>query len=252
MNLRPSCRLSSTALALATLALPASAQEEGLVNRDMKQWRGIAHLKTIRTKAKLYKAVTQYPVFNSRTPVARYANVQLKKWAIADYNDFIRESKRDIKAGAVEADRAYEYQAGPMLGIYAPPRLISVTVTDYRYLGGAHGLAVISGTTFGTINGKPKVLMLGDLFVPGTPYRATVEKAILAKLKQNPGADWVRNGEVKTLTPDQLNNFIVKPDGVEWSFSPYDMGPYSSGIITAKLSPAELGPGLKKSWLWGK
>jgi len=206
----------------------------------------------MRTRARLYKAVSQYPVFNSRSPLARYANAQLKKAAVSDYKDFLAQARRDIKAGAVEAERTYEYQSGAMLGRYAPPKLISLNVTDYRYLGGAHGLAIISGITYGLVNGKPKVLTLGDLFVPGTPYRSRVEKLILAKLKQNPGADWVHSGEVKTLTADQLNNFTVVKDGLEWSFNPYDMGPYSSGIITAKLSPAELGTGIKRNWIWGK
>ena len=49
--------------------------------------------------------------------------------------------------------------------------------------------------------------------------------------------------EAELIGPNE--NFSVGPDGIEWIFQPYEIGPYALGIVTATLSWKQLKPYLK-------
>lgn len=246
-------RLALTALALLGATSPLRAQED-ITSQDAKQWRGIARLKTLKSKGKIkgtdYSLDGQYPVFLARTRLARFANQKLKQYATSSYSEFLKQARTDLQAGS-PMGLGYEYESGPLLSTYKPGRVISLSMNTYRYMGGAHGLGLTDGITYAMINGQPKEIGLADCFVPGTRYRPLVEKLLFAKLRQDDRAEWVHDGTVKTLSPAQFNNFTVEKDGLEWTFNPYEMGSYAAGPISIKLTPKELGPQVRKSLLWG-
>jgi hypothetical protein len=241
------------AFTLLATTLPLYAQE-GITSQDARQWRGIARLKNLKANGKIrgqtYSIDGQYPVFLAKTRLARFANLKVKRYATKGFQEFLALTKKEMSAENLGA--GYEYESGPILSTYKPARLISLSMCTYRYMAGAHGLGLSNAITYAIVNGKPKEIGLADCFLPGTAYRPLVEKLIFAKLKSDERAEWVHDGTVKSLTPEQFNNFTVEKDGLEWTFNPYEMGSYAAGPIDVKLSPAELGPGVRKSLLWGR
>lgn len=228
---------------------PAKAQDgEGPAFKSPVPYAGIARMHTLKLKDKRFMAEATYPTFRSRTPLARFANAQIRSQISGSYNAWLKESKKSLRESSTSSV-PLEFQLQTVLMRYRPRRIISMRFDEYQFNGGTHGMGALLAHNFGMVGGKPKELVLGDLFRPGTPYRAEVEKKIFAKLKKDEGATWVQDRSVKTLTTSQFNNFTISPSGLTWVFNQYEMGPYSNGIFEIKLTPAELGPNFKREFL---
>lgn len=250
MKTRSSFIKTALALTLLAAARPLKAQDWPVL--DLKQWRGIAHLKSLKTGGTIkkldYTVEAKYPVFEAKGALENFANSRLRHDAIADFNDFAAQARQEMRTETVMA--GYSYASGPILSYYKRGRVISLTINTSRYMGGAHGIELTEGQTFAVVNGKPKLINLGDLFAPGSAYQPLVIKLILAKLKKDERAEWIADGTVKTVTPEQLGNFALEKDGLRWTFNPYEMGSYAAGPIDVKLTISELGPNLRKSVFW--
>jgi hypothetical protein len=199
-------------------------------------------------KAGWYSATTRYPHFDDDTPVARLANKVVSGWATRRQEDFVKESTKELeKQGKPGADHTYtvDYE----VTCADPARLISMRFDTFRETGGAHGVAEYFTYTFGLIKGKAYQFTLRNFFKTESAYKDTVTAAILAKLMRNPQATLVVNGEVTSLTEDQLNRFSVEKDGLTFFFNPSEVGPYSSGRFQVKLTVEDLGADFRRDRL---
>ncbi len=237
------CPLFLTLAALISLS-PARAQVDS-DTRKPSALKKVARFTTLVSNHKNLTAKVIYPTFRARTRLARYANARIRAAVAPPYRAWVKENT----AQAATSSLPYDYQVAPDPAFFSTPRLISTLLNLYQFTGGAHGMSVMSPLNFGIVAGKPKTLVLGDFFRPGTPYRKAVESQIFAKLRKNPSADWVHDGSVKTLETAQFNNFVVERDGLRWLFNQYEMGSYASGQFEVKLSVKELEPNFRREML---
>lgn len=228
---------------------PLRAQNsEGLTFKSPVSYAGIARLRTLQSKGKNFRAHAFYPTFHARTPLVRFANTRVRSDVVGTYTRWLKESKASLRFDP-KPMAPYEFEMNPALIRFRPHRIISMRFDSYQYMGGAHGMSAMLAQNYALVGGKPKEIVLGDLFRPGTAYRPLVEKKIFAKLKKNKEAAWVQDGSVKTLTTGQFNNFTISAIGLTWTFNPYEMGPYAAGVFEVTLTPAELGPGFKREMI---
>jgi len=207
--------------------------------------------KTIKTaKAGSYEATTSYLVWASSHPLARVANPVLKNWAMRQHESWIKEILKAQKEEG-KPSSAWEQEID-MEVVRGDIRIISVNASIYDYSGGAHPNHGSESFNFAMVGGKPKQLKLEDLFRKGSSPGKMVSALVIAKLKNEEGADLVQSGEVKALTVMQLNHFSIGVDGMTWYFDPYEVGPYVAGAFEVKLTWKELGPNLNRSMVLGR
>lgn len=192
-----------------------------------------------------YHVKVKFPWLATKDPVAKalvdLANREIKKEIDRQRTDFLRESAEGPPAGG--AGVPYEMDLGYATGVLRP-RLISVLLSTYAYTGGAHGNTGFVFKNFAMVGGKAVPLKLADLFRTRIIPREAVSRLVIAKLKKQEGATWVRDGEVKALSAEQAEQFKVTDKGLEYVFAPYEMGPYVSGPISCLLKWSELKPHL--------
>jgi len=112
-------------------------------------------------------------------------------------------------------------------------------VVDY-YEGGAHGIQQQLFFNFDNHTGQR--LTLSDIFVPG--FEQQLSELLLAALIRQTGAqsaDDLRNkGYLYAMDMFATENFRLADDGVTFVYNPYEIAPYSAGIIELSLSNDEL------------
>ena len=111
-------------------------------------------------------------------------------------------------------------------------RTAGVLWQDYQYLGGAHGnLAVIAQNS--TVP-EGKALELADLFGrPDTALRLLSEQARRELLGRGLPPDMVSPGTEPEL--ENFQTFLLTEDGITLYFSPYQVAPWSEGVVTVTL-----------------
>lgn len=114
-------------------------------------------------------------------------------------------------------------------------------LTIYSFTGGAHGI-----TTTETISVKPSgiKIMLTDMF---TDKESGIQKLrnLLQQKLHSDFSDRLYSEETMVndgLSDDALSEipFEATPQGISFIFGQYQVGPYSSGIITVPLTSGEL------------
>ena len=114
--------------------------------------------------------------------------------------------------------------------------IISGTETWYAYTGGVHGNAAKESHTFDVINGKK--LSLSDLLY-GTDEEIT-EAFTLEFLKVSD--EFYPGNGPSAVVPEELPNaqYYVDSHGVTAYFQQYQVGPYSSGFVSATISDKDM------------
>jgi hypothetical protein len=214
-------------------------------------FRGIARVVKIERRGKGYKADATYPRFLRSTPVTRLANWKLRSETEKGMAELIQQARDNAGGMGGSHSLPYGFNQTPTLHFYAPNRLVSVAVMGYTFTGGVHGNYGTDAKNYGLLRGesRPRQLNLGDFFRAGAPYRAHIEKMLLAKLRATKGtqreATFVIDGSVKSIPTELLNNFVAEKGGLRWFFPPYAVGPFFAGEHEVKLSIAELGSDFK-------
>ena len=114
-------------------------------------------------------------------------------------------------------------------------------LTYYSYRGGPHGIQTVSPIVFDRTG---RVVTEDDIFTDGwrTPVSDMLRRAVLSSMeKEDPELAGLVEAEL--IGPN--GNFSVSPDGMEWIFQPYEVGPYALGVVSAALSWKQLKPYLK-------
>lgn len=119
---------------------------------------------------------------------------------------------------------------------------ISVSATSYQYTGGAHGLSNNAVLAFDLKAGR--TLGLGDIFQPGyeAPLQQVLEKHLRAQYDL--GSSAPLNGRDGMLFNPHLaltSNFYLTGKGIGFVYNPYEVAPYSYGVIELFVPFPELG-----------
>jgi hypothetical protein len=179
-----------------------------------------------------FAATLRSPVF----PKSPSLTKSLQKEAYGALSAWLKESL----PGMAEKPRLeYSYDCFPTVALETP-RLVSFYYTISTFTAGAHPLTVTDPRTYILESGKPRRLKLGDLCRKGSDYRAAVNSFVMGELLKNSRAEWVQNGQVKELTKEQMEDFVVTPTALTWLFDAYAMGPYAVGAFQVKAPFAEL------------
>lgn len=155
------------------------------------------------------------------------------KSALEDYDEDLRSAEEWM---------SYEERVTGK-ALYNDHNLISYQISIYSYTGGAHGNTALRNLVFDC--GQCYQLHMGDVFI----YSSTSDIAdmmCLELVKQFDGKsiETLCNEGVLfqpfTLTPSE--NFYVDANGITWTYDPYEIAPYATGIISITLSWEQLYP----------
>lgn len=132
----------------------------------------------------------------------------------------------------------------------ANSRLIDVGIGNSFYSGGAHPNGGV--TTFAWWLDAQRPLTVDDVFAAGTGWQEKLATLTLAKLMKDPGPDALWKDTPYTKATDvnkAVAAGIVHPEswdlsseGLTITFGQYAVGPYSSGMPSAKIPWRELWP----------
>ncbi|WHX80573.1 DUF3298 and DUF4163 domain-containing protein [Priestia flexa] len=101
--------------------------------------------------------------------------------------------------------------------------VLSLTLINYAFSGGAHGLTVVVAITFNTKNGK--VYKLKDLFKPDSNYVKCLSELVENQIKER---DIMVLGEYTGINPNQ--DFYIADKSLVLFYQLYDLAPYAYGI----------------------
>jgi Protein of unknown function (DUF3298) len=163
--------------------------------------------------------------------------------AAAGFNDAARalaaKEAADFRKGV--ADYLADYKDKPPsdllnlrdLGyyvVYADDNLISVGFTEVtNYAGAAHPNTATVVLNYDLKAGR--TLRLADLFRPGSPYLKTISDYCLKELEGDGDLEGFRDmiAEGASAKLKNYRNWLVKRQGLEITFDPYQVGPYAAG-----------------------
>lgn len=164
------------------------------------------------------------------------------RWA----GDFVAEYKKANLELLSEAqgDEANDMGAGffswenKMEGYFSGKHdnIITYTVSNYVFEGGAHGSTVESSVNIDLKTGKQ--VTEEDFFIPG--YKEALSALLSAHLHDEmPDQESYDALFIKDLEPN--GNFKVSEQGVTYVYGQYEIGPYYLGIIKVTIPWNELG-----------
>lgn len=107
--------------------------------------------------------------------------------------------------------------------------ILSLTLWNYAFSGGAHGLTIQNALTFNTESGKAYALK--DLFKPGSDYVSKLSAIIKAELKTR---DIPLLVEFNSIRPDQ--DFYIADKALVVYFQVYELAAYVYGFLYFPIS----------------
>ncbi len=184
-----------------------------------------------------------YPVFSggSLAPMANRLTVR----EVSAGPNFIAEAKKAIKEMGKPSD-PFSYRGTSKVLMQRPNLIVMQFMVD-EFLGGAHGSQAFHPYNVGMVGGRAKLLRLQDLFRSGVNGRAEISRLVIAQLKNDERAAWIQDGSVKEINAQNAEQFVITPSGLHFTFNPYEMGPYSSGMVEADVPFSALGRKLDPS-----
>ncbi|OUM96659.1 MAG: hypothetical protein A9Z00_03485 [Thermobacillus sp. ZCTH02-B1] len=156
------------------------------------------------------------------------------------------EAQTRIRQSLQEAERSLEAQQGPlddpraeMLGWFETKTnergVFSISLYNYAYTGGAHGLTLQTSRTFDTATGR--VYTLADLFKPGSRYEERLTNIVREQIRRRDIP--VFEGAEVTVTPD--TDFYIADRTLVLYWQLYAITPYVYGFPYVPISVYELG-----------
>ncbi len=113
------------------------------------------------------------------------------------------------------------------------PKILVVQVYNYRYYyGAAHGMHTMRYLNYNLVDHK--LITDGNLFKPGN------EPAILDLINASAKAHYNEEG---ALSPDPIayfDEFQITEDDIVFVYQPYDVAPYSTGVVRIPVSKYDL------------
>jgi hypothetical protein len=101
--------------------------------------------------------------------------------------------------------------------------VLSVTIENYAYSGGAHGLTILKGLTFDIKTGKK--YSLHELFKPNSNYTSILSEEVKQQIKER---DMLLLSEFKGVSPQQ--DYYIADKALVLFFQLYDLTAYVFGF----------------------
>lgn len=111
-------------------------------------------------------------------------------------------------------------------------QFISLGQTVYQFTGGAHGMSSLTATTVKISSGR--AIGLADLFLSGSDYRERLDGAVRREGASRGLPLWGYNGVKESA------NYFLTDKGLVLFFQPYEIAPYSEGIVKIMVPYQEL------------
>ena len=158
---------------------------------------------------------------------------------------YVEDYLRNYTADASEALSNYgsDEDAGQWLNyeevvegrpVYNGGGLLCYATQTYSYTGGAHGLTTLHYSVFDLAT--LSVVTLADLFLPEALEEvSTLVRGQLMSDYDCTTLEGLGDYFFDPATIEATENFYVDATGVHWEYDPYEIGPYSTGIVTVAL-----------------
>ncbi|WP_458120514.1 PdaC/SigV domain-containing protein [Paenibacillus sp. Z6-24] len=181
-----------------------------------------------------------YPVVSGVENKA--AQTAINKALKAHYDTFLTTMEKQVKeAGApTNKDMIYEIDGGYKV-TYNRNGVISFLLTDYQYLGGAHGDNILTSMTFSLKDGK--AIKLDDLLKSNKNYSQDIKKLIQAHIKKNANTEGLSLEQFNDLSKSSskyLDNYYLTDSGVTIFFQKYDIAPGAAGNPEVEFTFSQL------------
>lgn len=160
-----------------------------------------------------------------------------KPVASGDVNQFLYESikqkKNELQDNTSEYPLIYQLEI-QVIPIYTSEKLISFSSFYSAYQGGTHPN---SGSGYVIYNAETNEVVTQDVFVKDE----ALKEKLLVKLKQGSSEDLESLGFL--VTDDQFeigDNFGIDKDSLYFTYSPYEIAPYSMGFFSISFAKDEV------------
>ncbi|MDX2066162.1 MAG: DUF3298 domain-containing protein [Fimbriimonadaceae bacterium] len=174
------------------------------------------------------------------TPLYARASSTVNEVITRDVARFRAAARRELPAIQAQFPEAfYELSLVPET-TFDHPNLVSVRLSRYAYTAGAHGSARFQSMTFGMVDGKARVIALGNLFQPGFDYRAELSLHLARKLSETGRASSLDEGNMSAEAALAAAQWNVGKDGLEFAFGNYDVNSYAEGTIVVTVPYRDL------------
>ncbi|KAJ53916.1 hypothetical protein BD780_001364 [Clostridium tetanomorphum] len=124
---------------------------------------------------------------------------------------------------------------------YNKNNLLSITLSNYSYTGGAHGTTDNVSFNIDTKTGEEASLK--DMFSSNEDYKKIINKFIREEIEKNPENYFQDATAFKDILPDQP--FYIEDNNIVVYFGLYEIAPYSSGIQEFKIPFSNFNYGVK-------
>lgn len=101
--------------------------------------------------------------------------------------------------------------------------ILSLSLNNYAFAGGAHGMTIIKSLTFDVSTGR--IYSLADLFKPGSDYQRVLSAIIEKQIKER---EIPLINEFTGIKPDQ--DYYIADKALVVYFQLYDLTPYAYGF----------------------
>ncbi len=170
-----------------------------------------------------------YPVVTGLENEA--AQTAINKALKAHFDQYLTGMKKQVEEAGVpySKDLSYEIDGGYKV-TYNQNGVISFLLTDYQFLGGAHGDDILTGMTFSLKDGK--AVKLDDLLKSNASYRQDIKKLLQADIKKQSdlmGYSLEQFNDLSKNSSSYLNNYYLTDNGFTVFFQKYDIAPGASG-----------------------
>ena len=176
---------------------------------------------------------------NVRYPKTGVAAID--KAVIATLKSSLAEFKDELSAMPEMGDWVGKYSMYADFEKTSYRGFASVTVSDYRFTGGAHG-----NTSYENFNADlktGKLLSDADVFKDPAAAKKKIADLVYAKLvKDYSDRIYSEGGDVKKSLTDAGGLDILRftKNGLEFQSTPYQVGPYAAGVVKVAIPYSEI------------
>jgi len=111
--------------------------------------------------------------------------------------------------------------------------ILSLSIINYAFAGGAHGMTYIKSLTFDVATGR--TYMLSDLFIRGSDYISRLSEIIRRQIAER---DLPLINEFQSINPEQ--DYYIADKALVIYFQLYDLTPYAYGFPYFPISVYEI------------
>lgn len=186
-----------------------------------------------------WTAKATYLTLTGKSPLCRLAEADTQKQEQSFFSAFVDSARQaEDQIGKITSAKL-SYESTLSLR-FNNVKLLSFRSETYTYMGGAHGMSNTRTYNYGFVKGKPMRFRLWDALKGDADSKMEMHMVLLEKVMALKGADWIDNGDVTEFEPIQYDRFWVSGNQLVFEFDPYELGPYSSGPMSVRVSLNEI------------